>query len=120
MNQLDSTDGASQQAVADRLRLHRNVMVGLVDGLQQAGLVERRANPKDRRAHALCLTPAGRKTLAKGRGTAMRIEHEIVAGLDPDEMHVLVPALKKVSAALGLTAGVHPRLHQTDSTEGMT
>jgi len=40
-------------------------------------VVERRPNPDDRRVHALHLTPAGRKLLARGRRIAK--EH----GLNP-------------------------------------
>ena len=51
----------SQQAIGETLRVDRTTMVGLVDALEQRGLVRRERNPGDRRAHLLRITPAGAK-----------------------------------------------------------
>jgi DNA-binding MarR family transcriptional regulator len=36
-------------------------VTGIVDGLEQRKLVERRNNPKDRRVKEVCITPAGKR-----------------------------------------------------------
>ncbi|MGH2879628.1 MAG: MarR family transcriptional regulator [Solirubrobacteraceae bacterium] len=58
------TPGASQQAIGERLQIPPSRMVAFVDALEQRGLLERRANPEDRRARALYLTDEGRELLA--------------------------------------------------------
>jgi len=40
-------------------------MVGLIDRLTALGLVQRRRDPGDRRAHLIFLTPAGRRTFRR-------------------------------------------------------
>src|SRR6478609_1754772 len=62
---LSRGEGQSQQRLADAMGIHRNVMVGLVDELEDRGLIERRRHPADRRAHAVHLLPAGRELHAE-------------------------------------------------------
>src|SRR2546423_359209 len=45
LTQLAVADGRSQQELADLLRVHRNAMVGLVDELEERGLVIRQPHP---------------------------------------------------------------------------
>src|SRR6266700_2355223 len=67
---LAGGDGQTQQQLADTMGIHRNVMVGLVDDLEDRGLVQRRRHPADRRAHALHLTEAARDLLAQAQHAA--------------------------------------------------
>src|SRR5581483_9559031 len=57
-------EGASQQAIGERLQIPASRMVAFVDALEARGLLERRPNPNDRRARALYLTDDGRALLA--------------------------------------------------------
>jgi DNA-binding MarR family transcriptional regulator len=110
LEELDRTDGATQQEIADRLGVHRGGMVGLVDGLEERGLVERRRHPTDRRAHALHLTAAGRKQLVRTRRMAQQIDTELLDPLDPDERDHLRALLRRVADSAGLMPGMHPDL----------
>jgi MarR family transcriptional regulator, organic hydroperoxide resistance regulator len=56
----------TQQDLAERLYVTKGNVSGLVDRLVEAGLVERRASPGDRRSHALHLTRAGRRLAERG------------------------------------------------------
>ncbi len=82
-------------------------MVAFIDGLQERGLLERRPHPSDRRAHALYLTPAGRKLLAKAITAASRFERELCGRLSDAERDRLLELLGEVREQLGLPAGVH-------------
>jgi DNA-binding MarR family transcriptional regulator len=62
---LDGRDPESQQEVAGRLGVDRTTMVVLLDGLEDKGLVTRRADVGDRRRNVLELTGDGHKTLAR-------------------------------------------------------
>src|SRR5215211_1890306 len=68
---VDQTEGQSQQALAAQLGLPPSAMVALIDGLEQAGLLERRPSPGDRRVRALYMTPKGRRTLKRAIDTAI-------------------------------------------------
>ena len=63
---LTEREGLTQQELAERLYVTKGNVSGLVDRLVEAGLVERRASPGDRRSHALHLTRAGRRLAERG------------------------------------------------------
>src|SRR5690242_9028017 len=48
LNLVDAAEGCSQQAIAKAVQAPPSRMVGFVDELEQRGLVERRADPRDR------------------------------------------------------------------------
>jgi DNA-binding MarR family transcriptional regulator len=63
---LGEREGITQGELAQRLYVTKGNVSGLVDRLVEAGLVERRAIPGDRRSHALHLTEKGRDHAARG------------------------------------------------------
>jgi DNA-binding MarR family transcriptional regulator len=66
LSSLTEREGMSQSELAQRLFVTKGNVSGLIDRLVDAGYVERRAAPDDRRSHALFLTPAGRQAAEKG------------------------------------------------------
>jgi len=83
----------TQGAIADALGYDRGQLVGLLDELEDRGLVARRRDPADRRRHIVRLTPAGKRALAKLRALARQLDDDFLASLDEDErvqLHALV------------------------------
>jgi DNA-binding MarR family transcriptional regulator len=109
---LAGDDGQSQRQLSARLGVHRNVMVSLIDTLEEQGLVERRPHPADRRAFAVSLTDKARDLLPALEAQSRAMEEEVTATLTADERGALLAILQKLSAGLGLSPGVHPRLAQ--------
>jgi DNA-binding MarR family transcriptional regulator len=72
---------SSQQALAATIGVDRTKMVALVDELEAAGLVARRPDPVDRRAHIIEPTQAGRKVLRAARLDVRRAEDELLLPL---------------------------------------
>lgn len=66
LSTLTEREGMTQQDLAARLYVTKGNVSGLIDRLVEAGLVERRAIPGDRRSHALHLTAAGTDLAARG------------------------------------------------------
>lgn len=107
---LSAEDGQSQRELYERLGLHRNVMVTLIDTLEAEGLVERRPHPDDRRAFAVSLTGRARELIPALDNAGRALEAELTAPLSDDEREVLRHTLRRLSATAGLIPGVHPGL----------
>jgi DNA-binding MarR family transcriptional regulator len=98
----------SQHAVGSALQIPPSRMVVLVDRLEARGLIERVANPVDRRAHALRLTGAGRQLLQRAVPVAEAFEAEVCRPLSAGERAVLLGALGRIADDRGLSLPVAP------------
>lgn len=75
LSTLTEGEGISQSELAERLYVTKGNVSGLVDRLVQAGLVERRAIPGDKRSYAMHLTEEGRRLAEAG----MKAQRDFVA-----------------------------------------
>ncbi|HEX2189780.1 MAG TPA: MarR family transcriptional regulator [Longimicrobiaceae bacterium] len=88
-------EGLRMGELSDRLLVTEGNVTGLVDRLQGAGMVERHADPADRRAFRVRLTPAGR-ALAERAIPVVEAELErVFAGLAPEEMRQAQRVLRR-------------------------
>jgi DNA-binding MarR family transcriptional regulator len=87
----------SQLALAHHLGVDRTVMTYLLDSLAEAGLVERRPDPADRRARRIVATPCGR-ALLDGLGARLRVaEEQVLAGLNDEDRQSFRALLQRVA-----------------------
>jgi len=110
MRFVAASDGQSQQALADRLGVPPSRMVALVDHLEDAGLVERRADPDDRRVRGLHLTRKGRGVLDRAAKIAIDYETQLCAGINREEREQLIDLLQRLQVTERPPGGVHPGL----------
>jgi DNA-binding MarR family transcriptional regulator len=87
----------SQTDLAATLRLDPTSLVGLLNELEAAGLVERRRTPQDRRRHTVALTSAGTRRLADIERALAASEQRALSGLDPTEQATLHALLQKAT-----------------------
>ena len=93
---LDEGRRDTQGAIADALGYDRGQLVGLLDEMEESGLVERQRDPDDRRRQIVQMTPLGRKTLVKLKALTRRLDDEFLDGLDEGqrrELHALLLTL---------------------------
>jgi DNA-binding MarR family transcriptional regulator len=74
LSTLTEAEGLTQRDLAERLYVTKGNVSGLVDRLVEAGLVDRRPIPGDRRSHSLHLTEEGRRAAAAG----MQLQQQFV------------------------------------------
>lgn len=105
---LAITPGISQQELAKRLGMHASRLVGVLDDLEERGLMERRPSATDRRLYALHLTKSGEAALGVIGRVAREHHRALLGSLSEEEQATLTALLARVAAEQGLTPGVHP------------
>ena len=94
----------SQLALAHHLGVDRTVMTYLLDSLAEAGLIERRPDPADRRARRIVATAPGRALLGRLGEQLRAAEDQVLAGLDSDTDRQAFRALLQQLAVYAATA----------------
>jgi DNA-binding MarR family transcriptional regulator len=89
-------EGIRQVELADLLEVQPITLARLIDGLEGAGLVERRADPADRRAYQLFLRPAARSELAEILQVGAEVRAQALAGVSESQAAVLAAALDRM------------------------
>jgi DNA-binding MarR family transcriptional regulator len=110
MRFVATAEGQSQQMLAERLAVPPSRMVALVDHLEDAGLLERRPDPEDRRIRGLYLTRKGRGALERAGKIAIDYETRLCAGINREEREQLIDLLQKLQVSQTDLRGVHPGL----------
>lgn len=101
MNMLEAEGAITQLALCRAVGMDPSSMVGAIDELEERGLVERRRNPSDRRAHALHLTEEGLEVLGRARRVARRSQQELLGPLSDQERAQLHELLLRLAGGLG-------------------
>lgn len=91
-----------QRAISDHLGLDASDVVGVLDVLEAAAMVERRRDPADRRRHAVVLTESGESAARHFAVLRARATERVLAGLDPAERRQLVELLNRATARRGV------------------
>jgi MarR family transcriptional regulator for hemolysin len=100
LSRLERQPGLSQNEIAAVVEVEPISVARLVDRLEARGLVERRADPKDRRIWRLHLTPAADPVLRDLKRHKAELRDEITAGVDPATLDQLIDGLLKLKANL--------------------
>ena len=96
---VSTQPGIDQATLAGLIAYDRTTITGVVDRLEQKGLVVRQANSRDRRARLLQITEAGQQVL-RGIEPAVEAAQQIMLrGLTADEAGEFLRLLRKAIAA---------------------
>jgi len=96
---VGANPGLSQTALSRAVGIERSSTVTVIDGLEKRGLLERRR--PDRRSHALHLTEAGKRLLAKLVPQVRAHDAAISTALSDDEKKLLVEMLDRLAVEPG-------------------
>jgi MarR family transcriptional regulator, transcriptional regulator for hemolysin len=97
---LARNEGINQAGLADLLEIRPMTLVRQIDRMQEAGWIERRPDPSDRRARRLYLTDKARPILGRIWDVASETQDQILAALTPDESEQLIDLLRRVHGSL--------------------
>ncbi len=108
LSRLERQPGMSQNEMAAICEVEPITVARLIDRLEARGLVERRADPADRRIRRLHLLPAAKPILATINHARELMNERIIAGLDAKTRETLIDALLVIKENLAneaLTGG---------------
>lgn len=103
LRMLHDVDRIAPTLLAERMAMTKGAITKLADRLVEKKLVERKANPDDRRAQTLALTPAGRTLVPRLAALADRNDAAFFQPLEPRERDEMERLLRKIVSTHGLT-----------------
>jgi DNA-binding MarR family transcriptional regulator len=93
LTRLADAPSPTQLMLAEQMGYDKTRLITLLDQLSDAGLIERRPDPEDRRARIVSLTDAGRALYGAARDDIRRMEAAMLSGLGAGEQATLRSAL---------------------------
>ena len=90
----------SQREISDHLGLDASDVVGVLDILETAGMVQRGRDPSDRRRHAVVLTEAGAAAALRFAALRAEAEDRTLGHFDPDERRHLAHLLQRANTGV--------------------
>jgi DNA-binding MarR family transcriptional regulator len=84
----------TQAALAQAIHADKSRIIGVLDELQERGLIQRQPDEADRRVHLLSLTPAGDRLRRSVEAGIRRREEQVLAVLPSDDREVFLRSLK--------------------------
>jgi MarR family transcriptional regulator for hemolysin len=97
---LERQSGLSQKELSEILEVEPITVARLIDRLEARGMVERRADPKDRRIWRLHLCPPAATVLAELHAERAAMHAMATADVDPATEAAMVEGLKHMKATL--------------------
>ena len=85
---LKQKDGRTMTDLSQILGIDNSTMTGLTDRLEKAGFLKRHANPGDRRASHIHITPQGIAEVEGAKAVIRRVNEEVKAGFSEGEIEV--------------------------------
>ena len=97
---IERVPGLSQTQLAEDLDLEPIAVGRVLDRLERAGFVERRADPQDRRRWCLYPAPKCAEVMAGMRGVSDVLHEDLLAGISDAELHTTLDVLSRIKDTL--------------------
>lgn len=99
LSTIKATPGIDQVSLARAIAYDKATLGGIVDRLEQKGLIRRNVAINDRRSRVLSITPAGSERLELIRPEVLALQNDILCGLSDEEKSQLLTLLHKTTDA---------------------
>jgi DNA-binding MarR family transcriptional regulator len=109
MRTLLENEGVTQRELTELMSSDPNTVASLLERMETAGLVERQAHEKDRRAHRLRLKALGRRRYEAAREVAVAMQTEVLSALPEGAREKFLEELDAVAEACRVVAEKSPR-----------
>ena len=96
LDAIIATPGIDQAGVAAAIAYDRATIGGVIDRLEQKGLVERSVAKHDRRARAVRVTQQGQQLFQSVLPIIRKLQDDVLGGLNHDEKDTLLRLVQKV------------------------
>jgi DNA-binding MarR family transcriptional regulator len=94
---LDRSAIRTQAALAEAIGADKTRIIAILDELQDKGLIERAADPEDRRARLLAITKDGRRVKEATQAAIQRGEERWLGALSADDRATFLRILQELS-----------------------
>ena len=113
---VERNEGLKQSELAEMLDLQPISLTRLLDRLAENGLIERRADPNDRRANRLYLKPAAKPLIARLAELGADMMETVLDGVSPAAIERMLKDLSVVKD--NLRAAIARNAHQQQTAIG--
>jgi DNA-binding MarR family transcriptional regulator len=93
---LFKNEGISQKRLSELADIEPMTLVRILDRMEAEGYIERRADPADRRARALFVTPKASPLLNQIWAVGSATRNEMLTGLSTEERNTLMGLMERV------------------------
>ena len=100
LSRLERSEGLKQAELAELLDLQPITLTRLIDRLCESGMIERRADPNDRRAKRLFLTPAAKPLMDRLDALGEELMATVLDGVEPAANDLMLAHLGSVKENL--------------------
>jgi DNA-binding MarR family transcriptional regulator len=94
MVRVTKEEGVAQARLAELLEIEPISVSRLIDRMEEAGWIERRADASDRRVRMIFPTPKARQAYAQVKSLAGEVYEEALAGISGDDRRFLIHGLR--------------------------
>jgi MarR family transcriptional regulator for hemolysin len=101
--------GLAQSQLTELMASDPNTVASLLDRMEAAGLIDRKAHERDRRAYRIRLKPAGLRKYEEARALALDLQQELLAAVPAAKREEFLEHLARVGDACQSAAGVPRR-----------
>ncbi|MDC8451886.1 MAG: MarR family transcriptional regulator [Candidatus Nitrosotalea sp.] len=91
---LNMMDGLTQREIAEKINIDGSTLVPVIDKMEQSGLVERKADSKDRRNNRIFLTKKSESTVDSIIMIILQLRKIIYSGISEDQISSIKNVLK--------------------------